>query len=1046
MAESVGAIYYTVEADTAALVSGGIAGEKSLDDLGRQFKRTDQAANDTQFQMTKTAQAVKGMGQESVGAKSALGGLVKVMGAMLGVQGIRGLIEMAESYGEMAERIAMATSSTAEYEAVQARLLVTANNTYRSLAEAQEVFILTADSVRSLGYSTEQTLDITDSLSYSFVKNATSTDRANSAISAFTKALNKGRIEADGWETLVAAIPTIVQDLADSTGKATKEIRAMGVAGEISAQQMAGALLGSLEKNKDAAAGMATTLKDAFRNLSNNLSVYVGEANNASGATGLLSAALIGAGENIDAIVKGLMTLGAGALAKYIAQTAGAAVASGLAAAAARSQALENVKLAQSALAAAQAEIAASNAKNGLVATSARATAALRAESAAQAQLTAAKSAAAGASRGLVALMGGPAGLVALAASAAAGYLLFGTNVGRARSAITTFSGALDEQIAKFRELGELQRSKALADYGDVLREQTRTAIAALSDFTGALEPSTARGARAVAQMRSEIDREIKGIAADTSVSGVELEKAIAALVDRYAVLNNWSAETVSAYKAQAAAWVEAQKAANDTARRIAALSDENDRLAASARGAAAAGREMKAAFDDSVSDDFLKKMRERRASIEDGNSAVKQATRYLKEQSNLSPERIKAIQEEAAAVDAAQKKAEAARKAATAGASAQKRDANEVKKAQEDNLKVLDQMAQALYETGLQGEALAVVKAKASLNQFATPEQVAQVEAMAAAIAKVSQAQADKQLLGQMDPIAGAQMGFEEQIANLKRLNEAKLLEDQRYLDLKTQTETAHHENMRALQEENFRRQSSWNALLIDSLNHLGQTATDTLIGLASGATRGEEAIRALGAAIIREGVDSLVQMGIQYVKNLVIGKSAAAASTAFGIAQAGVLAAAWAPAAALASLASFGANAAPAMAGISSTMALSQGLSTVGLAGGRQYGGPVDASKMYRVNENGQPEVYNAANGRQYLLPNSRGEVVSNKDATQTQAAPARITVIVSNAPPGTTVEQRRGPEGEDILRVAIGDIRSGGRLSQTLEGTYGLSRRGT
>lgn len=52
--------------------------------------------------------------------------------------------------------------------------------------------------------------------------------------------------------------------------------------------------------------------------------------------------------------------------------------------------------------------------------------------------------------------------------------------------------------------------------------------------------------------------------------------------------------------------------------------------------------------------------------------------------------------------------------------------------------------------------------------------------------------------------------------------------------------------------------------------------------------------------------------------------------------------------------------------------------------IAGGRLYGGSVKENGMYRINENGAPEVFNAANGQQYMLPNTRGEVVSNKDAS--------------------------------------------------------------
>lgn len=43
----------------------------------------------------------------------------------------------------------------------------------------------------------------------------------------------------------------------------------------------------------------------------------------------------------------------------------------------------------------------------------------------------------------------------------------------------------------------------------------------------------------------------------------------------------------------------------------------------------------------------------------------------------------------------------------------------------------------------------------------------------------------------------------------------------------------------------------------------------------------------------------------------------------------------------------------------------------------GGRQYGGPASAGSMYRVNETGQPEMFTASNGAQYMLPTQSGSV---------------------------------------------------------------------
>ncbi|MNL31561.1 hypothetical protein D3C87_1533560 [compost metagenome] len=186
---------------------------------------------------------------------------------------------------------------------------------------------------------------------------------------------------------------------------------------------------------------------------------------------------------------------------------------------------------------------------------------------------------------------------------------------------------------------------------------------------------------------------------------------------------------------------------------------------------------------------------------------------------------------------------------------------------------------------------------------------------------------------------------------------------------------------------------------------------------------------------------------MGIQYVKNLIMGKAAGAAATAFGVAQAAVLATAWAIPAALASLASFGANSAPAMAGIASTVGLAEGLAMVG-GGGMLYGGQVDPAKMYRINENGAPEIFNAANGQQYMIPNQRGEVVSNRDATSGGGAGqgwpmVNINLIEDRSRAGEVTQSRDG----QFLTVDafVADIRGGGEMSQAIESTYGSTRQG-
>lgn len=1025
---NVGTIYYEVESDTSKLVNSSGEVDSSLDRMNRQFSRTDKAANSAQFQMTKTAAAVKGLGRESDAATAAMRGLSGVIAGLVTLQGARGLIEMAEAYNEMAERVRMATSSQQEYELVQQRLLNTANKTYRSLAEAQEVYIRTADTLRSMGYTTAEALDITDSLSYSFVKNATSVDRANSAIGAFTKAANKGKVEADAWESILAAVPSVINDIATASGKTAAEIRQMGVSGEISARMLNEGLRQSLESNRAAADGMATTLKDAFTALRNNLSAYVGEANQASGATGVLSSAVLALGNNLDTIVKLLMAAGAGALAKYVAQLTASALAQAKAALAARAHAAEELRAAQAQERAAAAAAGQAAANLRLGGSHAEAAAAARAHRVATDALNAAQARSAGVGATLLGILGGPAGIVALVASAAAGFLLFGTNVGTARRSTLDLGVSLDELIKKFRELGELQRAKELSTLGDLMAEQTRKASMAVSEFADDLQPSLEKGARGAAQFRAQFRSELQGLVSDTSLSASELEAAVSALIDRWAEQHGWTAQTVLQYKAAAAEMVTTQAAANNTSQKIAALRVEQERLAGATSAAAAAQRDLNSAFDDAQTDDYLKKLKDRKAAIEDGNSAVKAAERYIKSLNNVSPERIEAIRAEAKAVDAAT----AAQSRYKAGASSSTKAANEQKTAEEQNQKAIAGLAEQLYLAGLNGEALAVAKAKASLNAFATPEEIANLEGLARALYEVQQAQSQRQvfgataadanqyIMGNVSPLSGG--AFDDQVARYEAEAQA---EEKRYAD-----QLARLQKARELQietgksydqiEEDAARQHA------DRMNQIEQAKYQVMLGSAA------DGLGAI-ADLMRESKGE--QSGAY--------KAMFAVSKAFAIAQAALnlgtaMGNAW--------QLPWPANIAAAATAAASMATIIAGIQSVSMASGRQYGGPVAPGQMHRINENGQPEILNTASGRQYLLPNTRGEVVSNKDASGGgQAQAPRVTVIVNNAPPGTQVEQNRVSDEEYIVNVMLADAAGEGRFTRYNQSIFGLRRRG-
>lgn len=146
-----------------------------------------------------------------------------------------------------------------------------------------------------------------------------------------------------------------------------------------------------------------------------------------------------------------------------------------------------------------------------------------------------------------------------------------------------------------------------------------------------------------------------------------------------------------------------------------------------------------------------------------------------------------------------------------------------------------------------------------------------------------------------------------------------------------KEQLKTEHEERMTEIARQ---KSSEWADVWTSAGNRfaagIGEATATAILEQKSMA----DSMRSLARGVLHQIISTLVEIGVKKVALSAIGSSTLAAQTAASVAAAGVTAGAWATPAALASLASFGGNAIPAAAGISSTVALSEGLALAGQA----------------------------------------------------------------------------------------------------------------
>lgn len=331
----------------------------------------------------------------------------------------------------------------------------------------------------------------------------------------------------------------------------------------------------------------------------------------------------------------------------------------------------------------------------------------------------------------------------------------------------------------------------------------------------------------------------------------------------------------------------------------------------------------------------------------------------------------------------------------------------------------------------------LAKINAQATVNPVASAR--AEVDPVQQLVNENNQKLALMQQYQQQEQ-AILQQSYQKGKINYDQFVAAKAATDAQYLSLKTAQENQFNEQMTAAQWQLLSQQGLGYEMLTSAVDAFSGNASNALTGLITGTMSAQDAMRSLGNTMLNSVVNALVQVGVEALKNFIIGQTLGAAATAAGASQAAILATAWAPAAAMASLASFGANSVPAMTGIASTVGLAQGLALTGM---RYNGGPVNAGGLYQVGERGKPEIYQASTGKQYMIPGDNGRVISNKDMTSGGGGGAPILNIYNYSSASVDAQATQNGDGSWTLEAFIADMNNGGPASNAITSNMNVKR---
>jgi len=250
---------------------------------------------------------------ETIPVATTLKTLIPAIGAVGGVaflaQATREFLKMADSMRLVEARINLVSTAGADASQVLDQLveiskenrvnLDTTSRLYTRLVPAMESFKVNLEGSTS---ATDAALKVTKAFGAALLISGANTQEAIAATTQFTQAMASGKLAGDEFRSVSEAAPAFLKAIADGSGYARSELKALSSEGKLTTELISQALLKMQSSLEAKAAKVPVTMGQAFERVKTDLMVFSRDLNESTGAVdGVVSAI-----ETLGIVIQGL--------------------------------------------------------------------------------------------------------------------------------------------------------------------------------------------------------------------------------------------------------------------------------------------------------------------------------------------------------------------------------------------------------------------------------------------------------------------------------------------------------------------------------------------------------------------------------------------------------------------------------------------------------------------------------------------------------------------------------------------------------------------
>lgn len=234
----------------------------------------------------------------------------RIAGPLAAAFSVNSVYNATEAYSTLTNRLKLVTGNSTDLAAAQKAVFDIAQASAQPLTATAELYQRIATNQDALRLSGEGVAGVVGTISKTLAISGASAESANAALIQLGQAFASGVLRGEELNSVLEQAPALSQAIAAGMGKTVDELRSMGAAGELTAQAVVKAIQSQAGAVDTLFAKTATTIGNSFTKISNSMTRFVGELDQATGASSRVAAEFVGISQAIDKALPSLKAYG----------------------------------------------------------------------------------------------------------------------------------------------------------------------------------------------------------------------------------------------------------------------------------------------------------------------------------------------------------------------------------------------------------------------------------------------------------------------------------------------------------------------------------------------------------------------------------------------------------------------------------------------------------------------------------------------------------------------------------------------------------------